>query len=122
MNKFLCAVLLATGSILSGKSLVYNKIVTARVGDRFDIAVPSVSPGSTGYKTFLKSTSQEGIVEPKTSKFKPSSRAIGAPGEMVFTFRAVSAGDVQLVFGSKQPWEGGNESKKTFTALVRVIG
>jgi len=100
----------------------YDGQVTLEVGQRFTVTLES-NP-STGYR-WEWVDSQESILEQiGEAEFKPRETGdpplVGAGGWEIFTFEAVSPGQMTLELVYRRPWEEGMEPLKTFSLQVVV--
>ncbi len=89
------------------------------IGQRLSIGL-SGNP-STGYiwepkeETMLRA---EGILRQVGVEFKPESDLLGAPGEMILSFKAVGLGSIDLELVYWRPWE--KDPVKTYFVTVKV--
>jgi len=100
----------------------YDGQVTLEVGQRFTVTLES-NP-STGYRWEWVDR-QESILEQMGEvEFKPRETGdpplVGAGGWDIFTFEAVSPGQMTLKLVYRRPWEEGMEPLKTFSLQVVV--
>ena len=96
-----------------------NGPIEVEVERKFSIALES-SP-TTGYQWRLINPLDEEILELVGSEYKgPEDERIGAGGEEVLTFRAVSQGTTRISLGYERPWETNVPPIKTRTFAVAV--
>jgi inhibitor of cysteine peptidase len=94
---------------------------TVSIGDEFKIALSS-NP-STGYKWELAEPLNEGVIHLVGSEYRNSTNpmVVGAPGEEVWTFRAVALGRAMINLQYVRPWEKNVAPVKTATYAVEVL-
>ena len=96
-----------------------NGPIEVEVGQEFVIALES-SP-TTGYRWQFIDPLDEEIVELVGSQYKgPEDERIGAGGEEILTFRAISQGKTRISLGYERTWEGNVPFVKTRTFAVVV--
>lgn len=96
-----------------------NGPIEVEVGQEFVIALES-SP-TTGYRWQFIDPLDEEILELVGSEYKgPEDGRIGAGGEEVLTFKAISQGETRISLGYKRPWERNVPPLKTRTFAVVV--
>jgi inhibitor of cysteine peptidase len=96
-----------------------NGPIEVEVGQEFVIALES-SP-TTGYRWQFIDPLDEEILELVGSEYKGSEdERVGAGGEEVLTFRAISQGETRIAVGYKRPWERNAPLAKTRTFAVVV--
>ena len=97
-----------------------NRPIEVEVGRKFSIALESRPV--TGYRWRFIHPLDEKILELVGSEYKgPEDERIGAGGEEVLTFRAVSQGETTIALGYGRPWERNVPPTKTRTFAV-VVG
>ena len=97
-----------------------NGPIEVEVGQEFVIALES-SP-TTGYRWQFIDPLDGEILELVRSEYRgPDDGRIGAGGEEVLTFRAISQGQTRISLGYKRPWERDVPPLKTqaFDVVVR---
>jgi predicted secreted protein len=96
-----------------------------------DFAIALVSNPSTGYSWRLAEPLDEEVVALVSSVFEEKSVAsegeeggekVGAPGEELWTFSAVAAGETEIKLEYVRPWETGVAPQETATFKVNVTG
>ncbi|HEX2922666.1 MAG TPA: protease inhibitor I42 family protein [Chloroflexota bacterium] len=96
---------------------------SVKVGDRFDVILKS-NP-TTGFKWSLALPYEEGPVRLVGSRYEASPLSnstppvVGAGGEEVWTFEAVSKGTAYLAFNYQRPWESVQPVQR-YAVAVRV--
>jgi inhibitor of cysteine peptidase len=118
--------LLACGSTpkeLSVDASFSGKEVKLAVGG--SLIVTLESNRSTGFEWGLTSISDESVLELVDNRYEapPTSDGVpisGAPGQEVWTFKALKKGKSTLSMKYAQPWAQGVEPAKTFALTVDV--
>lgn len=89
-------------------------------GDTFTVNL--CSNASTGFRWLDSANiSDQAIVKQMDHKFVAPSKAMpGAPGQQVWTFKALKKGTAQITNEYSQPWSGGEKSAWKFTLGVMV--
>jgi inhibitor of cysteine peptidase len=92
-----------------------------------DFAIALVSNPSTGYSWRLAEPLDEEVVALVSSVFEEKSveggeEEAGAPGEELWTFSAVAAGETEIKLEYVRPWETGVAPQETATFKVNVTG
>ncbi len=96
-----------------------------------DFAIALVSNPSTGYSWRLAEPLDEEVVELVSSEFEKKSveiegeeneegEIVGAPGEELWTFTAVAAGEAEIALEYVRPWETDVAPEKTITFTIKV--
>ena len=94
--------------------------IEVEVGQEFAITLRSDIP--TGYQWQLVGISDANIVRRVGSEYKgPDTELVGAGGEEVWTFQAISQGETVVSLEYVRPWEKDvpPAEARTFTVLVR---
>ena len=93
--------------------------IEVEVGREF--VIPLESNPTTGYRWQLIEPLDDGILEFVGDEYKGlEGERIGAGGEEVFTFRALSQGTTTISLGYVRRWkEGPPEQTRTFAVIVR---
>ena len=85
------------------------------------ITVTLDSNATTGYSWQLTGISDSSVIEKTNNVYEtPTSNLMGAGGEEVWTFKALSTGKATLNMAYGQPWTGGQKDAKSFTLMVIV--
>jgi inhibitor of cysteine peptidase len=97
-----------------------NGPIEVEVGQEFTITLESRP--TTGFRWRFRDPLDEEILELVGSEYKgPDDERIGAGGEEVWTFRAVSRGTTRVSLSYERPWEENVTPEKTRTFAV-VVG
>src|ERR1035441_4739505 len=108
-------VLLVTGLALVWLAVAQaggSKPVAATVGKEFKITL-QCNP-TTGYQWVLAKAPDEKLAKLLRSDYKrPDSKLVGAGGDMVWTFRALTEGQTQVELNYVRPWEKGVKPAQT---------
>jgi len=100
----------------------YDGQVTLEVGQRFTVTLES-NP-STGYRWEWVDRQESILEQMGEAAFKPRETGdpplVGAGGWDIFTFEAVTPGQMTLKLVYRRPWEEGMEPLKTFSLRVSV--
>ena len=96
---------------------------TVAVGDSFTVTL--CSNPTTGFQwSESAQISDQTVVEQIDSKFvSPQSEPPpppGTPGQRIWTFKALKAGDSTVSLDYSRPWEGGEKGTWTFVLTVTV--
>ncbi len=90
-----------------------------KVGEEF--AIELVSNPTTGYEWKMTGKPDAAILGLTTDEFvAPESSAAGAPGMHVFRFKALKAGDTNMVFEYARSWETEKPPAQTHNVSVAV--
>jgi inhibitor of cysteine peptidase len=96
--------------------------VSVAVGDTFTVTL--CSNPSTGFQWEAAKISDPGVLEEVDHKFiLPGSEPPpppGTPGQEVWTFKALKAGESTVSIDYSRPWEGGEKGAWTFVLSVSV--
>ena len=96
-----------------------SKPVAATVGKEFKITL-QCNP-TTGYQWVLAKAPDEKLAKLLRSDYKRlDSRLIGAGGDMVWTFRALTEGQTQVELNYVRPWEKGVKPAQTTNFVVLI--
>jgi predicted secreted protein len=97
-----------------------NKQIEVNPGDTF--AVNLCSNASTGFRWLDSANiSDQDIIQQIDHKdVSPSKAMPGAPGQQVWTFKALRKGTAQITNEYSQPWPGGQKSAWKLTLDVMV--
>jgi len=97
-----------------------SKQIEVNMGDTFTVNL--CSNASTGFRWLDSANiSDKTIVQQIDHKNVAPSKAMpGAPGQQVWTFKALRKGTVQITNEYSQPWSGGQKSAWTLTLNVMV--
>jgi len=88
----------------SSESSEAPTMITAKVGEEFDITLDS-NP-TTGYQWKLFDNSSEGIVKLLGSEYNPTEpQRIGGGGKEIWKFKAAAAGKTTITMEYVSPWE-----------------
>jgi len=126
MKKSVVLVMLAVAAIgliggCTGPTRAYTdpgKTIDVDEGQEFTIALDS-NP-TTGYS--WQETHDGAVLElvDKTYEGKGQEGVVGAGGKEYFKFKALEAGETQIIMVYQQPWSGGGVGEtKTFTVEVK---
>jgi inhibitor of cysteine peptidase len=89
------------------------------VGQEFPITL--TSNATTGYHWELSAPPDEAVVKLVTNEYKsPETRALGAGGQEIWTFRAVGPGRTVINLKYVRPWEKGVAPVETASYEVNV--
>ena len=115
-------VLLVTGLALVWLAVAQaggSKPVAATVGKEFKITL-QCNP-TTGYQWVLAKAPDEKLAKLLRSDYKrPDSKLVGAGGDMVWTFRALTEGQTQVELNYVRPWEKGVKPAQTTNFVVLI--
>ena len=104
---------------LAGLQAGGSKPVAATVGKEFKITL-QCNP-TTGYQWVLAKAPDEKLAKLLRSDYKRlDSRLIGAGGDMVWTFRALTEGQTQVELNYVRPWEKGVKPAQTTNFVVLI--
>jgi inhibitor of cysteine peptidase len=96
-----------------------SKPVAATVGKEFKITL-QCNP-TTGYQWVLAKAPDEKLAKLLRSDYKrPDSKLVGAGGDMVWTFRALTEGQTQVELNYVRPWEKGVKPAQTTNFVVLI--
>ncbi|WP_019588104.1 protease inhibitor I42 family protein [Deinococcus apachensis] len=95
-----------------------GSIVDLRVGDTLELSLPG-NP-STGYGWSLNTPLGLVLEQLGDAGFRPSSTGLGAGGEVILRYRAVSAGQFLLSLTYGRPFEALPPNPETFDLFVFV--
>jgi inhibitor of cysteine peptidase len=109
---------LALGALLT-VGAAERKPITVTVGQEFKITLQYNS--STGYQWQFAKPPDENFVKLLNTDYKPAnSKLVGAPGDEIWTLKAVAKGRTKLELNYVRPWEKGTKPAQT-TNFVVVI-
>jgi len=95
--------------------------VDLNVGDIINLRLDSNI--TTGYSWELSETTDTEIISLESSLYENSQEnedIVGAGGAELFSFRAISAGQTDLILEYIRPWEEGMEPADSFTLKITV--
>jgi inhibitor of cysteine peptidase len=96
--------------------------VSVAVEDTFTVTL--CSNPSTGFQWEAAKISDSGVLEEVDHQFMPPGSEPppppGTPGQEVWTFKALKAGESTLSIDYSRPWEGGEKGAWTFVLSVSV--
>lgn len=95
--------------------------VNLNIGDIINLRLDSNI--TTGYSWELSETTDTEIISLESSLYENSQEKediVGAGGAELFSFRAISAGQTDLILEYIRPWEEGMESADSFTLKITV--
>jgi inhibitor of cysteine peptidase len=96
-----------------------NDRLEVTVGQEFNITL--ASNATTGYRWELTALPDEAVVKLVTNAYKsPETRALGAGGQEIWTFRAVGLGRTVINLKYVRPWEKNVAPVKTASFAVDV--
>jgi inhibitor of cysteine peptidase len=102
----------------SGKANITAQL-DVTVGQEFNITL--ASNATTGYHWELAARLDEAVVKLVTSEYKaPETRMLGAGGQEIWTFKAVSRGQTVVSLKYVRPWEKDVAPEKTASYTVTV--
>ena len=93
------------------------RTVTLHVGESVRIVLPENA--TTGYR-WAVDRQATGLVDAVPVEYRPTSTALGAGGEVEFTFRALRAGEGELALKHWRSWEGDASVIARFGVRLRV--
>jgi inhibitor of cysteine peptidase len=106
---------------LSQSPVVLNKQVEVKAGTMFTVKL--CSNQTTGFKWAEKANiSDSSVLQQIDHKYvAPGTNMPGAPGEEIWTFKAVKAGTCTISMEYGRPWEGGEKGvwKYNLSAAVK---
>jgi inhibitor of cysteine peptidase len=96
-----------------------GKQVELSVGDL--LVVTLASNGTTGYSWSLTGISDESVLQKSENHYvAPKTDLMGAEGQEVWTFNALTKGTSTISMGYSRPWEKGTPPIQTFDLTVVV--
>ncbi len=102
----------------AGEKHIQREIEVA-AGEEFSISLCS-NPG-TGFQWTEAQIDDAAVLEEVSRGYvPPQGDQAGAPGEEVWVFKALQAGETVISMEYSQPWEGGTKQEWTFTLTVEV--
>ena len=129
----ICAALLALFACGSSSSTPKQVSVDSSYsGKEVEIAaagsltVTLESNQTTGFQWELISISDQAVLEKVDQKYvapeatRTGAPVVGAPGEEVWTFKAIKKGETTITMQYSQPWDGGQKALFTFNLKVTV--
>jgi inhibitor of cysteine peptidase len=108
-----------TDETYSGRDNVHGQLIV-EVGQNFSITL--ASNATTGYHWELAAALDEAVVKLVANEYKaPETGMLGAGGQEIWTFRAMSRGEAVVQLKYVQPWEKDVTPVKTasYTVIVR---
>ena len=76
-----------------------------------------------GYNSFLKDPSDEStvsIIRPEFTESKNDEELVGSGGYEIFSIKAISKGEAEIIIDYKRPWKEKVQPEKTFEIAVSV--
>ena len=122
MNKISPAIAADSAVLAGSRSLEFQDSgvpIIVRSGEEFSISL--VSNATTGYRWKMTLPEEQKIVKSLGSEYvAPQRTMMGAPGEEVYKFKAVTPGKIKIDFVYKRSWESETApTRKIFTVLVQ---
>ena len=100
-----------------GKNI--SKQITIAEGT--ELIVDLAANPSTGYSWTQPAIGTPAVITQIDSKYvAPETKALGAAGVQVWTFKASEKGTTTVKMDYSRPWEGGEKAEWTFTLTVTV--
>ncbi len=94
-----------------------ENVTNAKVGEDFVITLPS-NTGSTGFEWWTQFDPAYLALVNSSDKVMESSGMVGVPGEKIFTFSPMKAGNTDLILLKLQPWENGTIGERKIFPIV----
>ncbi len=97
-----------------------SREITVSAGDSFKVSLESNA--TTGFSWPEQAQISDVAVLEQTNHeyIEPESDLVGAPGQEVWTFKALKKGTATISMDYSRPWEGGEKSVQTVTITVTV--
>jgi inhibitor of cysteine peptidase len=93
--------------------------INTKAGETISIILDS-NP-TTGYKWQLAKPADEKVLQLVSSEYRmPETQMVGAGGKEVWTFKALSTGQTNIVFEYLRPWEKDKEPAKKATFTINI--
>jgi inhibitor of cysteine peptidase len=89
---------------------------TIRVGAGDTFAIELAGNPTTGYMWQPDVDSQH--LELLGQEFEPGGGGVGAGGKEIFRFRALRAGDTEIAFAYRRPWDKGSRETSSFQVAI----
>ena len=118
---FACSPAPTQTSISVDASYTGEQFELAIEGSFLTVTLPS-NPASTGFEWELTDITDETVIELTGYQFVPPEETglVGAPGEEIWTFRAINEGESTVSMEYRRPWENGTKAAETLTLTVSV--
>ncbi|MCM8790478.1 MAG: protease inhibitor I42 family protein [Candidatus Omnitrophica bacterium] len=85
------------------------------------IRITLLSNATTGYSWQVISPTDTKILRKYYSVYNPAAAGlVGAPGQQIFTFRAIAPGTAVIKLVYLRPWEGLQKDSKPFSVTIHV--
>jgi len=118
---FACSPAPTQTSISVDASYTGEQFELAIEGSYLTVTLPS-NPASTGFEWELIDITDATVIELTGYQFVPpeDTTLVGAPGEEIWTFKAINEGESTVSMEYSQPWENGTKAAETLTLSVSV--
>lgn len=123
MRLWITAAGLASAAVLCAMAVAQPtaEIVRKKVHTGEEFSVKLESNPTTGYSWRMALSPDPGVVQSAGDRYvAPNTEMMGAPGQEIWTFRAVGEGSTRIVLEYVRPWEKDVPPARTHEMIVVV--